>query len=580
MAEGAYGFALVTATLLRTPAGPVGPAGDRVDHMLRLHVHPLPVIDYITPQLIPAGGGVRLTLVGRFLGPTLAAHHCCDGSNASYVSSIFLGPELCDDVRLLPQPATASDQVVTASDSEASEPVTQAASSQPSSPSDQVAQISGQWSLSCLPHAGLGAAAVQLVVEERPGTGPTIVRLAAAAHPVLRVGLIYGGSRPNRGGYVAAGPAGPADNAPETPGADVLALASLTLETSGPVWALGRLGGKVVLGGAFREAGFPPLPVGYIAAWAGGATAVPLGRGVDAPVYALATWAGGLAVGGAFGWAFGADGLALRSGGLALWHESPGSGWSLLGGRAWVGALVRAFAINGTHLAAVGRMGPLNLEGPSQSCAGSSAALALLGPGGWVALGGADGAPALGGDAWAVAFAAGDLFVGGHLSLGSAAAQAAGGDGVGVARWDGARWWPLFAVTAHETVRGLALANGAILAGGLLGSTCGGTAGGAGPNLVKLEAGSCRAVGSGLNAEVTAVHWAESDDCLYVGGSFTGPGSATAERSGQAHPAPPQYAARLCDGPDLAGGLAGQAVGLDGMLQLGPVLAIGSYLVV
>jgi trimeric autotransporter adhesin len=286
----------------------------------------------------------------------------------------------------------------------------------------------------------------------------------------------------------------------------------------GPVHAVAAWGDEVFLGGSFRVAGtaIANNVVAYNTAtnsWQllGGE----LTNGVGGPVYALATFAGNLYVGGTFESAGG-----LSASGIARW-DIQRRRWSSLGGgvasveNTWVypghvyaiAADSHSVFVGGMFLMAdadtVGNLARWDIASQSWSAACKSDVNRTNGVINALALDG------------------GSLYVGGTFT------QVADIVASRVARWDLVEnaWHPMGA-GLNGPVLALNSYGGRIVAAGSF------AASGAAParNIAEWTGSAWRQLGGGLDSTVYALHAAGAS--LYAGGLFTAPGSGAAALNG------------------------------------------------
>lgn len=313
--------------------------------------------------------------------------------------------------------------------------------------------------------------------------------------PQVNALAVFNGSLYGAGSFVQIGDLG-SNNIARWDGTRWSPLSGgITAPATPCVFALHPHGGYLYVGGDLTMVGGYPngIPALGIARWDGSIWSA-VGKGVNAPVYALTTYEDSLYAGGLFTTA--GSGLASH---VAKWN---GSQWSSLGGGT--NGAVRALAVYGGCLYAGGEF----------TTAGGTPADHIAR---WD---GTDWTPVsygVNGAVYALTEYDGKLYVGGSFT-------AAGGEAVGyIASWDGVTWSSVGSGVDHS-VRVLHESGGVLLAGGKFTR-----AGDVSANAVAVWDGShWSAITEGFDRNVLSL--TQHGGSLYAGGLFSTAGTVSANR--------------------------------------------------
>jgi hypothetical protein len=214
-----------------------------------------------------------------------------------------------------------------------------------------------------------------------------------------------------------------------------------------------------------------------------------VGDGLNGAVYAMAPYAGGVALGGSF--------IVAGGGGAPAVCLYNGTTFTPLGQGLTPNGIVNALLSDGTALYA----------GGSFSASGPAAPLrvARFDGNNWQPMG-----AGLNGLVYALAQYNGSVYAGGSFSL-------SGGSTVvsRIARWDGAAWNPVDSGITGSIVRALCVYNGSLIAGGTFTSASGVST----KDLALWDGAAWHTMGNFLDGDVVALAVQGND--LIIGGTFT-----------------------------------------------------------
>lgn len=225
---------------------------------------------------------------------------------------------------------------------------------------------------------------------------------------------------------------------------------------------------------------FPPAGQDMEGTW------YPLGRGVDAPVYAIDYSDTGVLYAG--GWFNQAGGSTVNH--IASWN---GSSWSELGGG--VNDMVWAIAVSGSDVYAGGWF--------TQAGGNPASYIARWDGSSWSELG-----SGVNKRVWAIAVSGSDVYVGGNFT------QAGGNPANYIARWNGSSWSAMGS-GVNDYVYAITVSGSDVYVGGEFSQAGGNPAN----RIARWDGSSWSALGTGVNNWVWAVAVSGSD--VYVGGGFT-----------------------------------------------------------